>query len=257
MHANSYLKTSCREFHLQNIWGIDKDARFSLKDSFRAGIVGGISGGAISIGPSAINYRSAVSVGRALQESRLDGDLINRAKYTLSALEAAQTRSTSQIKGKPEGDTKETAKEWLSRTSENRKVKRLSKETKQLADKIRRNIQAYENSMKDPAMAQSEPVAALLGELRGNLFLVGYAYEADVIEQVMMEADDKQRQAFVDAINEELAAQGKKHDYTLADFDANKDDIRRGLAGRLMMDELQGDTAEDRAETPQKPIMRT
>ena len=132
---------------IQNIWGIDKDARFSFKDSFRAGIVGGVSGGAISIGPSAINYRSAVSVGRALQESGLDGDLINRAKYTLSALEAAQTRSTSQIKGKPEGDTKETAKEWLSRTSENRKVKRLSKETAQLADKIRRNIAAYEKSM--------------------------------------------------------------------------------------------------------------
>lgn len=238
---------------LQNIWGIDKDARFSFKDSFRAGIVGGISGGAISIGPSAINYKSAVSVGRALQESRLDGDLINRAKYTLSALEAAQTRSTGQIKGKPEGDTKETAKEWLTRTSENRKVKRLSKETAQLADKIRRNIQAYETSMADPAMAQSEPVAALLGELRGNLFLVGYAYEADVIEQVMMEADDKQRQAFVDAINEELAAQGKKHDYTLADFDANKDDIRRGLAGLLMADEMQGYTAEYGAEATDSP----
>lgn len=242
---------------LLRLYNIDENAQFSLRDVAYAGIVGGISGGIMSAGPAAINYRSAVSVGRALQESRLDGDLINRAKYTLSALEAAQTRSTGQIKGKPEGDTKETAKEWLSRTSENRRVKRLSKETAQLADKIRRNIQAYENSMKDPAMAQSEPVAALLGELRGNLFLVGYSYEADVIEQVMMEADDKQRQAFVDAINEELAAQGKKHDYTLADFDANKDDIRRGLAGRLMMDELQGNTAEHGteggAEAPQKP----
>ena len=241
---------------LLRLYNIDENAQFSLKDVAYAGLIGGLSGGMMSAGPAAINYRSAVSVGRALQESRLDGELIKRARYTLSALEAAQARSTGQIKGKSltaEGDTKETAKEWLSRTAENRKVKRLSKETAQLADKIRRNIQAYENSMKDPAMAQSEPVAAILGELRGNLFLVGYAYEADVIEQVMMEADDKQRQAFVDAINEELAAQGKKHDYTLADFDANKDDIRRGLAGRLMMDELQGNTAEDGAETPQKP----
>lgn len=236
---------------LLRLYNIDENAQFSLKDVAYAGIIGGLSGGIMSAGPAAINYRSAVSVGRALQESRLDGELINRAKYTLSALEAAQTRSAGQIKGKSltaEGDTKETAKEWLSRTSENRRVKRLSKETAQLADKIRRNIAAYENSMKDPAMAQSEPVAAILGELRGNLFLVGYAYEADVIEQVMMAADDKQRQAFVDAINEELAAQGKKHDYTLADFDANKDDIRRGLAGRLMLDELQGDTAEGGAE---------
>ena len=239
---------------LLRLYNIDENAQFSLKDVAYAGLIGGLSGGMMSAGPAAINYRSAVSVGRALQESRLDGDLINRAKYTLSALEAAQTRSTGQIKGKPEGDTKETAKEWLSRTAENRKVKRLSRETKELADKIRRNIQAYENGMKDPAMAQSEPVAAILGELRGNLFLVGYAYEADVIEQVMMEADDKQRQAFVDAINEELAAQGKKHDYTLADFDANKDDIRRGLAGRLMMDELQGDTAEYGAEATEKPV---
>ena len=238
---------------LLRLYNIDENAQFSLKDVAYAGLIGGLSGGIMSAGPAAINYRSAVSVGRALQESRLDGELIKRARYTLSALEAAQTRSTSQIKGKPEGDAKETAKERLSRTSENRRVKRLSKETAQLADKIRRNIAAYETSMADPAMAQSEPVAAILGELRGNLFLVGYAYEADVIEQVMMAADDKQRQAFVDAINEELAAQGKKHDYTLADFDANKDDIRRGLAGRLMMDELQGNTAEDGAEAPQKP----
>ena len=239
---------------LLRLYNIDENAQFSMKDVAYAGLIGGLSGGMMSAGPAAINYRSAVSVGRALQESRLDGELINRAKYTLSALEAAQTRSTGQIKGKPEGDTKETAKEWLSRTAENRKVKRLSKETAQLADKIRRNIQAYENSMKDPAMAQSEPVAALLGELRGNLFLVGYSYEADTIEQVMMEADDKQRQAFVDAINEELAARGKKHDYTLADFDANKDDIRRWLAGLLMEDELQGDTAEGGAEAQQKPV---
>lgn len=238
-------------------YNIDKNAQFSLKDVAYAGLIGGLSGGMMSAGPAAINYRSAVSVGRALQESRLDGELIKRARYTLSALEAAQTRSTSQIKGKSqtaEGDTKETAKEWLSRTSENRKVKRLSKETAQLADKIRRNIQAYENSMKDPAMAQSEPVAAILGELRGNLFLVGYSYEADVIEQVMMDATDEQRQAFVDAVNEELAAQGKKHDYTLADFDANKDDIRRGLAGLLMADEMQGYTTEYGAEATEKPV---
>ena len=242
---------------LQNIWGIDKDARFSFKDSFRAGIVGGISGGAISIGPSVINYKSSVSVGRALQERGLDGELVKRAKYTLSALEAAQTRAEGQKKGKPEGDTKETAKEWLSRTAENRKVKRLSRETKELADKVRKNIDAYEKYRADPQMSNSEPVAALLGELRGNLFLVGYAYEADVIEQVMMDATDEQRQAFVDAVNEELERQGKKHDYTLADFDANKDDIRRGLAGRLMMDELQGNTAEGGAEAPQKPAQAT
>ena len=238
---------------LLQLYNIDENAQLSMKDVAYAGLIGGLSGGIMSAGPAAINYRSAVSTGRALQESRLDGELIKRARYTLSALEAAQTRSARQIKGKPEGDAKETAKERLSRTSENRRVKRLSKETAQLADKIRRNIQAYENSMKDPAMAQSEPVAAILGELRGNLFLVGYSYEADVIEQVMMAADDKQRQAFVDAINEELAAQGKKHDYTLADFDANKDDIRRGLAGRLMLDELQGDTAEYGAEATEKP----
>lgn len=239
---------------LLRLYNIDENAQFSLKDVAYAGLIGGLSGGMMSAGPAAINYRSSVSVGRALQERGLDGDLIKRAKYTLSALEAAQTRSTSQIKGKPEGDTKETAKEWLSRTAENRKVKRLSRETKELADKVRKNINAYESYIKDPRMAKSEPVAALLGELRGNLFLVGYAYEADVIEQVMMDATDEQRQAFVDTVNEELAAQGKKHDYTLADFDANKDDIRRGLAGLLMADEMQGYTAEYGAEATESPV---
>ena len=122
---------------LLRLYNIDENAQFSLKDVAYAGLIGGLSGGMMSAGPAAINYRSSVSVGRALQESRLDGELIKRARYTLSALEAAQARSTSQIKGKSltaEGDTKETTKEWLSRTSENRKVKRLSKETAQLAD---------------------------------------------------------------------------------------------------------------------------
>ncbi|MBP3667445.1 MAG: hypothetical protein J6K29_10415 [Clostridia bacterium] len=239
---------------LLRLYNIDENAQFSLKDVAYAGLIGGLSGGMMSAGPAAINYRSSVSVGRALQESGMDGDLINRAKYTLSALEAAQTRSTSQIKGKPEGDTKETAKEWLSRTAENRKVKRLSRETKELADKVRKNIDAYEKYRADPKMSNSEPVAALLGELRGNLFLVGYAYEADVIEQVMMDATDEQRQAFVDAVNEELKKQGKKHDYTLADFDANKDDIRRGLAGLLMADEMQGYTVKYGAEATESPV---
>ena len=239
---------------LLHLYNIDENAQFSLKDVAYAGLIGGLSGGMMSAGPAAINYRSSVSVGRALQESGMDGDLINRAKYTLSALEAAQTRSTSQIKGKPEGDTKETAKEWLSRTAENRKVKRLSRETKELADKVRKNIDAYEKYRADPKMSNSEPVAALLGELRGNLFLVGYAYEADVIEQVMMDATDEQRQAFVDAVNEELKKQGKKHDYTLADFDANKDDIRRGLAGLLMADEMQGYTVKYGAEATESPV---
>ena len=239
---------------LLSLYNIDENAQFSLKDVAYAGLIGGLSGGMMSAGPAAINYRSSVSVGRALQESGMDGDLINRAKYTLSALEAAQTRSTSQIKGKPEGDTKETAKEWLSRTAENRKVKRLSRETKELADKVRKNIDAYEKYRADPKMSNSEPVAALLGELRGNLFLVGYAYEADVIEQVMMDATDEQRQAFVDAVNEELKKQGKKHDYTLADFDANKDDIRRGLAGLLMADEMQGYTVKYGAEATESPV---
>ena len=239
---------------LLRLYNIDENAQFSLKDVAYAGLIGGLSGGMMSAGPAAINYRSSVSVGRALQESGMDGDLVKRAKYTLSALEAAQTRSTSQIKGKPEGDTKETAKEWLSRTAENRKVKRLSRETKELADKVRKNIDAYEKYRADPKMSNSEPVAALLGELRGNLFLVGYAYEADVIEQVMMDATDEQRQAFVDAVNEVLAAQGKKHDYTLAEFDANKDDIRRGLAGLLMADEMQGYTVKYGAEATESPV---
>ncbi len=244
---------------LLRLYNIDENAQFSLKDVAYAGLIGGLSGGIMSAGPAAINYRSAVSVGRALQEQKLDGELINRARTTLKALEASQTRAQEQVKGKPQGDTKETFGEWMGRTAENRRIKRLSKETKELADKVRKNIAAYENSIQDPYMAKSDPVAALLGELRGNLFLVGYAYEADVIEQVLMDASDEHRKAFVAIVNEELAKQGKKHDYTLADFDSNKDDIRRGLAGRIMEDELfglseqDGDSEQSTAEAAESP----
>ncbi|MBQ2249621.1 MAG: hypothetical protein II326_05535, partial [Clostridia bacterium] len=61
---------------LLRLYNIDENAQFSLKDVAYAGLIGGLSGGMMSAGPAAINYRSSVSVGRALQERGLDGELI-------------------------------------------------------------------------------------------------------------------------------------------------------------------------------------
>lgn len=238
---------------LLRLYNIDENAQFSLKDVAYAGIVGGISGGIMSAGPSAINYRSAVSAGRSIQEKQLTGDLLKRAKTTLATLDASMAQTEGKIKSKPTGDQTETREERRERKAENRRVRQLSKETRAVADKLRKNIAAYEKMVADPKTAGSDGAAAILGELRGNLFLVGYAYEADVIEEVLMSATPEEKQDFVDEINALFKEQGAKHDYTVADFDANTDDIRRGLAGRLMMDELQGITTEDAAEAPQKP----
>ena len=236
---------------LLRLYNIDENAQFSWENVLYAGVVGGISGGIMSAGPSAINYKSAVSTGRAIQQNGLAGDMLTRAKTTLTVLDASVTEAESRIKGKPVGEETESREAKRGRLAENRRAKQLSKETRELADKLRKNIAAYESMMADPSRASSDVAAAVLGEMRGNLFLVGFAYEADVIEQVLMGASAEQKQSFVNEINAMLEKQGQKHDYTVADFENNVDDIRRGLAGRLMMDELQGNTAEDGAGATQ------
>lgn len=233
---------------LLRLYNIDENAQFSWENVLYAGVVGGISGGIMSVGPSAINYKSAVSTGRAIQQNGLAGDMLTRAKTTLTALDASVTEAESRIKGKPVGEETESREAKRERLAENRRAKQLSKETRELADKLRKNIAAYESMMADPSKASSDIAAAVLGEMRGNLFLVGFAYEADVIEQVLMGASAEQKQSFVNDINAMLEKQGQKHDYTVADFENNVDDIRRGLVGRLMMDELIGNTEDKTAK---------
>ena len=236
---------------LQRLYGIDKNASTSFKDIMYAGVVGGVSGGLISAGPAVINYNSAVSAGRSIQERGLDKDLIKRAKETVNGLKKAQADVDARANAESaEGETSEARRK---RKKIARQARRFSKETKNLIDKIEKNIAAYEELMADPNKDRSSVAAAVLGELRGNIFLAAASSNIDVIESVMMAADDKNRQLFVDAINERLAADGnEKHDHTLADFDADKDHIRRRLAGELALEDMLGIAVEDGEEATQE-----
>ena len=241
---------------LQRLYGIDKNASTSFKDIMYAGVVGGVSGGLISAGPAVINYNSAVSAGRSIQERGLDKDLIKRARATVDGMKKAQADAEVKISAKPvEGETAEDRKK---RTKDKREARRFSKETKELVDKMEKNIAAYEQLIADPIKAKSSAAAAVLGELRGNVFLAAMSVNVDTMEAVMMAADDKNRQLFVDAINERLAADGnEKHDYTLADFDADKDHIRRRLAGELALEDMLGIAVEDGEEATQEAAEAT
>ena len=223
---------------IQRLFGIDKNAKTDLGSILYAGVIGGVSGGILGGGTSVINYKTAVNVGREIQRKGLDTDLIKRAKYTLSGFDIANERAETMKMEKPTGDVKETKEQKKQRVSVNKEAKYISKQSKELAGKIQENVLAYEQLRADPKKANSDAAAAALGELRGNLFMAARGFEVDTVEAFLKETPDTDRQLYVDAINEQLEHEGKAERYSLADFDADKDDIRRGYAGKLTLEEL-------------------
>ena len=225
---------------LLRTFNIDENAKGSLGNVLYAGVIGAVSGGLMSAGPAAVNYKTSVNVGRTLQEKGLDTDLVTRAKYTVKGFDIADKRAQDAV-SEVNAEDKKAAK------AASKNAKRVSKQTAELADKIEKNVAAYERYRNDPKTRDADATAAILGELRGNLFLVGTSYEIDTVEAFMIDSDDRRRQEFVDVVNEILAEQGEKHDYTLADFDNDTDQIRRRLAGQLLLEELM---ATEGAQSP-------
>ena len=240
---------------LQRWFGIDKEARADIGSILYAGFVGGVSGGIVSAGTSGINYATAVNVGKTLKSKGLDQDLVRRAKYTLQGLDIAKGNAEAMRVEKPTGDVKETAEEKKTRKKVNKQAKSISKITEEVGSKLQRNIEAYEQMQADPAKANSDAAAAVLGEMRGNLFVLGRAFEVDTVEAFMKDSSDAERQVFVDVINEAQAQQKTGKSYTLADFDEDRDQIRRRLAGQLMFEEAYNELARklgatDATESP-------
>ena len=240
---------------LQRWFGIDKEARADIGSILYAGFVGGVSGGITSALTSGINYATAVNVGKTLKSKGLDQDLVRRAKYTLQGLDIAKGNAEAMRVEKPTGDEKETFTQWRERRSANKESKKISKITKDVGEKLQKNIDAYEQMQADPAKANSNAAAAVLGEMRGNLFVLGRAFEVDTVEAFMKDSSDAERQVFVDVINEAQAQQKTGKSYTLADFDEDKDQIRRRLAGQLMFEEAYNELARklgvtDATESP-------
>lgn len=225
---------------LQRLFGIDPNATTSFKEALYAGAVGAVSGGVMGAPASLYNYRSSVEAGRAIRTEGGVDSLLSRAKATVEVLKAQETRYREEAKTKApvaEGAEKATKKAAVSQWLTNRGSASQATKTKEYAEKLEKNVDAYEGLADN--IRNSEVGDALLGELRGNLYFTNYAYAVEEVEEALSEMTDEQTAEAVSLINEEAAKAGwKKTDYTVEDFRNNVDGIRSQFAGLGLSEQI-------------------
>ena len=261
---------------LLRLFNIDEDAKLSWKDVAYSGLVGAFSGGIVTAGPAAINYSSASRAGQEIRESGQTEDVLAYAKKLVRGAEIAKgkydtAKAEKQTAGEGAGILKKAAVA-VGNTRQSMKLGRASRSAAKLSDTVRKNIAVYEAMLQNPNKTEAElrNSDAVLGELRGNMYLLENAYFIEACEGVMQDASAEQKAEFVKLINRMAAENGAdKTDYTVEDFDANVDDIRTSLAASAVFEEMWGEmlreergsreaaqddaevttTAEDAAET--------
>lgn len=242
---------------LQRLFGIDKNASTTIRDVAYAGLVGALSGGLMTAGPAAINFESARKTGKAIREGGEVEQVLHTAEMLIKGSERAQTKA-KETKVSDKADKAASAVDKIKGAATGVvggiKRGRAASAAGEMADKLRRNVTAYRQMMADPARATTDAADALLGELRGNMYLAQVAYQMETYEAVLMNAEPEQKQQIVDVINAEAAKKGaKRSDYTVADLENNVDDILTSTAGRAVLESMMREMAGETAEAPQSP----
>lgn len=240
---------------LLRLFNIDENAQFNLGNVLYAGVVGALSGGLMTAGPAAINFESARKTGQSIREAGEVEQTLHTAEMLIKGAERAQTTAKeSKATEKPGKDASvgqkitATAKSAVSGIKSGQEASKA----RQMADKLQKNVAAYRQIMADPAKATSSVADALLGELRGNMYLAQVAYQIETYEAILANAEPEQKQQIVDVINAEAAKLGaKRSDYTVADLEANTDDIVTKLAAEMSLSSLA--RVFDTAEATEKP----
>ena len=244
---------------LLRLFNIDENAQFNLGNVLYAGVVGALSGGLMTAGPAAINFESARKTGQSIREAGEVEQTLHTAEMLIKGAERAQTTAKeSKATEKPGKDASvgqkitATAKSAVSGIKSGQEASKA----RQMADKLQKNVAAYRQIMADPAKATSSVADALLGELRGNMYLAQVAYQIETYEAILANAEPEQKQQIVDVINAEAAKLGEKRsDYTVADLEANTDDIVTKLAAEMSLDSLV--RVFDTSEATEKPAEAT
>ena len=235
--------------YLQKLFGIDPNAETSLQNIAYAGFIGALSGGLMTAGPAAINYKNSVSTGKEIRTNGETEDFLEHTRLVLNAAkrkkvnsekaaETAKTQKEAYKAAKKEGNT-ETQKP----NESVRKNEKAAKRVEKMIETVENNMTAYEKYYRkaDKTAKELEISDAILGEMRGNVFLLENAATLEVYEEAILELGDDDLQELVNEINEEAkAAKQEKTDYTVADLKNNLDDILTMEAGRQMMAEAYG-----------------
>ena len=231
---------------LQKLFGIDKNAETSLKNVAYAGLIGAISGGLMTAGPAAINYKTSASVGKTIRESGETKDFLDYTRRVLDASTRTQERYAEKAEASKTpadaGKLKKTV-DFLNLNSATRKSKRAEKRVENMAETVRRNLDTYEGYLQkaDKTPKELEISDAVLGELRGNVFLLENATAIELYEDTVLELEDDDKQELVDEINTDAKRMGlKRSDYTVTDLNDNVDDILTTVAIKYMMPEKYG-----------------
>ena len=244
---------------LQKIFHIDPNAKTSLRDVAYAGMIGALSGGLMTVGPAAINYKTSASVGKDIRESGNTKDFLDYTRRVLDAstrtrerhAEKAEASKTSADAGK----LKKTV-DFLNLNSATRKSKRAGKRVEDMAETVGNNLKTYEGYLQkaDKSPKELEISDAVLGELRGNVFLLENATAIELYEDTVLELEDDDKQELVDEINEDAKRLGlKRSDYTVTDLNDNVDDILTTVAIKYMMPEKYGVNIFEESKAKKKP----
>ena len=233
---------------LLKLFNIDENAEWDWKQIAYAGLVGGLSGGLMTAGPAAINYKSSVKAGRSIRESGQAESMVNYAKTT--AINAANRKrerykAAGEWKLTPKEDATVIGKTYTGARNLVNSVQnsRAESRVKAMAEKVSKNVKAYEEYMSNPKKTEKELEVsdAILGELRGNLFLLENATLLEVYEEAVLELDTEDKQDLVNDLNARAKEQKGKADYTVADLEANTDDILTSIAAKYMTDDQYGE----------------
>lgn len=227
---------------LLNLFHIDENARFDIRNVAYAGLIGGLSGGLMTAGPAAINYKSAAKAGRAIRESGETADFLEHTRLVLGSAAKKKTRLNQEAEKKTEvpadaGRMKKAATA-VSDFAAHRKASKTASGVDKLVDTIGKNLKTYESYLQkaDKTEKELEISDAVLGELRGNVFLLENAALLEVYEDAILELDDEDKAEIVGRANTMAKEQGRKRfDYTVEDLNKNTDDILTFAASNYML----------------------
>lgn len=231
---------------LLRLFKIDENAQLDMGNVVYAGLIGSLSGGLMTSGPAAINYKSSQAAGRMIREAGLTDAFLEETRELLGGADRAKTKAEA---AKSEKVTAADGSGVIGKvtamgknTVNTVRQSKIASSAKRIAETTRKNLQSFEQfNAKENKTAQEQAIAdAMLGELRGNVYLLETSYLSETYEQAILDATSEQKQDIVDFINKSMAAKNAaKSDYTVADLDADTDGILTSMAAKYVEGDLE------------------
>lgn len=181
---------------LQRGYQIDPNKEYSLKDALYAGLVG-MASGTISATPGSVsNAVVNQQRGAKIIKNGNSQTLVNTATKVADQLAASGT----DFKNAPE---------WIKT--------------------LRSEVDAY-NALVKKGQSESLSAQTILGEMQASLYFAETQAQAHGVQKSIMNADEADRAAWAEYINQSFDKSQRKKDYTAEDIANNTDDIAKQLA---------------------------